>query len=200
MISPSEIAGWLEHLIQQHLPLTRANLVAELRASTSLAVEIDAKRASRRSTPTRKRSSKQPAPREPGPARPPRRQAGAVGFDRFKVANDPTKIICPECNAIVPKINLAEHRRGLHGKPAVSPAKSVKLTKTSRPKRPPKGRSQVCPICHRKIRLGMMTLHNDSYHPQRGTDALDHAVSLNSSQGIARVKASKKKRGSRPGR
>jgi len=143
MISPSKIAGWLEHLIRQRLPLTRANLVAELRASTSPTVENDAKWASRRSTPTRKRSSRQPAPNPPAATPPPRRQADAVGFDRFKVANDPTKIICPECNAIVLKINLAEHRSKAHDKQFTGPARPAKRqppkTKKAKKKRKRRG-------------------------------------------------------------
>ena len=69
---------------------------------------------------------------------------------------------------------------------------SAQPTHDSRPKR-----KTQCPICKAKIRPGMMQIHNEYYHPSRGTDALDHAVSLSDTAGIAMVKASRKKRGGR---
>jgi hypothetical protein len=57
--------------------------------------------------------------------------------------------------------------------------------------------STICPICKAKIRPGKMAIHNEYYHPRRGTDALDHAVYLSDTAGVAMVKASRKKRGSR---
>jgi hypothetical protein len=60
----------------------------------------------------------------------------------------------------------------------------------------PQGKTP-CPICHAKILPGKMKVHYEHYHPSRGTDALDHALSLNDTAGIAMVKASRKKRGGR---
>jgi hypothetical protein len=105
------------------------------------------------------------------PSRTPAAVSKDIVTERQKAAVDPAKVKCPLCEAMVPKSQLDAHSKAFH----------------------PRGELEA-PIPKKKAKNYPVDF---VIGRKWGSDALDNAAHLNTTAGMARVKASRKKRGGR---